>query len=82
MTAEFAANQADDSADGSRACDEGTASQVREATRRALAAVGVEQVPLDEYERIARSVFEADVRRSDPDRRRRLDERLAEYTRR
>ncbi|GAA1378682.1 hypothetical protein [Catellatospora chokoriensis] len=78
MTAELA----DDFADASRACDEDAADHVREATRRALAAVGVEAVPRDEYERIARSVFEADVRRADPERRRRLDERLAEYTRR
>ncbi|MEU8007318.1 hypothetical protein AB0B66_39675 [Catellatospora sp. NPDC049111] len=55
---------------------------IREATRNVLAAVGVGQVPRDEYARIARSVAEADARRSDPDRRRQLDLRLAELTRR
>ncbi|MEU7825233.1 hypothetical protein [Catellatospora sp. NPDC049133] len=53
---------------------------IREATRNALAAVGVDQVPRDQYARIARSVAEADARRSDPDRRRQLDLRLAELT--
>ncbi|GAA1639594.1 hypothetical protein ACFQY4_13450 [Catellatospora bangladeshensis] len=53
-----------------------------EATQVALAAVGVHDVPREEYERIARSVAESDARRSDPDRRRVLDARLDELARR
>ncbi|MEU8075610.1 hypothetical protein AB0B31_09165 [Catellatospora citrea] len=90
MTAKFTISLPDDLAEVVRA--QGNASgyiaeavrmrQRLEATRNALAAVGVEEVPREEYERIARSVVEADARRADPDRRGRLDARLAELTRR
>lgn len=90
MTAKFTISLPDDLAEAVRAHGNASgyiAESVRmrqrlEATRNALAAVGVDEVPREEYERIARSVVEADARRSDPDRRRQLDARLAELTRR
>jgi len=52
-----------------------------DATRAALAAVGVEEVPREEYERIAADVAEINKRRKDPKRRAQLDAKLAEFRR-
>lgn len=90
MTAKFTISLPDDLAEVVRS--HGNASgyiaeavrmrQRLEATRAALAAVGIEDVPREEYERIAGSVAEADARRADPERRRALDARLDELARR
>jgi hypothetical protein len=47
-----------------------------DATRAALAAVGLQEVPGAEYERIIQSVVELDARHAEPGRRRHLDARL------
>jgi hypothetical protein len=53
-----------------------------DATRKALEAVGVREVPTDEYEKIAADVAAIEMRRADPNRRAHLDAKLAEYSRR
>jgi hypothetical protein len=53
-----------------------------DATRAALAAVGLDEIPREEYERIAADVAEIKKRRQDPKRREQLDAKLAEFKRR
>lgn len=50
-----------------------------DATRAALKAVGVDNVPSEEYARIAASHAELQRRWADPARREYLDQRLAEF---
>lgn len=53
--------------------------QAVDATRAALAAVGINEIPAEEYARIAAEVAAIEKRRAAPGRRAYLDAKLAEF---